>query len=281
MRLLTWLLTVLVILVAPRAPEAKSPLRPSTAGPGVHVIATPLRMPGLDRERTLRVYLPPGYATGRKRYPVLYMHDGQNLFDDATSFVGEWGVDEAMDALARSDGLEMIVVGVDHGSDRRIAELTPWPNPEHSKVAEGEAYLNFIVTVVKPWVDANYRTRRGRDHTGLLGSSLGGLVNDYAMRRHPRVFGRIGIFSPSYWYSSEVWRYAEAHPPRRGTRVYLVAGDREGDDMSAELARMTALLRRQSPRSVRIESALRAGAEHNEAAWRREFPQAVRFLFGP
>lgn len=261
--------------------DAAAAPRASTAGPGVHVIPTPLAMPGLDRRRTVRIYLPPGYDASRKRYPVLYMHDGQNLFDDATSFVGEWGVDEALDALAASEGIELIVVGIDHGEERRIAELTPWPNPKHSAVAEGDAYLDFVVHTVKPWVDARYRTRRGREHTGMMGSSLGGLMSDYAMRRHPQVFGRIGILSPSYWYSDRVWEHALAHPPRRGTRVWLAAGDQEDAQMSADLPRMAALLRQQSGGRIRLAWGLRPGAKHNEAAWREEFPRAARFLFGP
>jgi predicted alpha/beta superfamily hydrolase len=261
-----------------RAPDR--PRLPS-AGPGVHVIATPLAMPGLGRSRTLRIYLPPGYAASDKRYPVLYMHDGQNLFNDATSFVGEWGVDESLDAMARAGQLELIVVGIDHGGDRRVAELTPWPNPDQSAVAEGEQYLDFIVGTVKPWVDARYRTLGDRDHTGILGSSLGGLISDYAMRRHPEVFGRVGIFSPSYWYSDEVWTFAKAHPPHPGTRIWLVAGGREGGDMSEAAERMAALLRAQGGAGVRLQSAIRPQAEHNEQAWRAEFPRAVRFLFGP
>ena len=258
----------------------RKPLLPS-AGPGVHVLAPPLAMPGLGRSRTLRIYLPPGYETSGKRYPVLYMHDGQNLFDDATSFVGEWGVDETLDAMARAGKLELIVVGIDNGAERRVAELTPWPNPDQSKVAEGAQYLDFVVGVVKPFVDARYRTLPDRDHTGILGSSLGGLISDYAMRTHPEVFGRIGIFSPSYWYSDRVWDFAKAHPPRPNTRIWLVAGGREGGDMAESAERMAALLRSQGGRDVRLVAAIRPEAEHNETAWRQEFPKAVAFLFGP
>ena len=99
--------------------------RPSTAQPNVHVLPTPFRIPGLNRERTVRVYLPPGYAQTRRRYPVLYMHDGQNLFDDATAYAGEWGVDETLNRLAKLRGLKVIVVGVDNGGAERIHELNP------------------------------------------------------------------------------------------------------------------------------------------------------------
>jgi predicted alpha/beta superfamily hydrolase len=258
----------------------RKPLLPS-AGPGVHVLPTPLAMPGLGRSRTLRIYLPPGYETSGKRYPVLYMHDGQNLFDDATSFVGEWGVDETLDAMAQAGKLELIVVGIDHGAEKRVPELTPWPNPDQSAVAEGAQYLDFVVEVVKPFVDARYRTLADRDHTGIMGSSLGGLISDYAMRTHPDVFGRIGIFSPSYWYSERVWDYARSRPPRPGTRIWLVAGGDEGGDMTQPAQRMAEMLRAQAGDDVRLQTAIRPGAGHNEKAWREEFPAAVRFLFGP
>jgi len=274
-------LALAVVVWVLHARKAEDRPRPHSAGPGVHVIAPPLAMPGLGRSRTLRIYLPPGYETSGKHYPVLYMHDGQNLFDDATSYIGEWGVDETLDALARKGALELIVVGIDNGQEKRVAELTPWPNPDQSKVAEGAQYLDFVVGTVKPWVDARYRTLGDRDHTGILGSSLGGLISDYAMRRHPDVFGRVGIFSPSYWYSDKVWDYAKANPPRPGTRIWLVAGGGEGDDMTQPMQRMAALLRAQGGDGVRLQTAIRPGAEHNETAWRAEFPQAVQFLFGP
>ena len=140
---------------------------PATAGPGVRVLP-PMTIPGLGRERTIRLYLPPGYDASTKRYPVLYMHDGQNLFDDATSYVGEWGVDEALDALA-ADGLELIVVGIDHGGEKRFNELSPVSHPRFG-AGENRQYTDFVVNVLKPHIDATYRTRPEREHTGIMGS---------------------------------------------------------------------------------------------------------------
>jgi predicted alpha/beta superfamily hydrolase len=266
-----------LLLLALPAPAAE---RAHTAGPGVQVLA-PMRIAGLDRERLVRVYLPPGYATSHRRYPVLYMHDGQNLFDDATSFVGEWGVDEAMDQLAR-EGIELIVVGIDHGNESRIAELSAWPNPKYGDKAEGREYMRFIVGQVKPYVDGHFRTRPGRADTGILGSSLGGLISHYAAFAHADVFGRIGVFSPSYWFAPAVYELSAARPLPRGTRMYLVAGDKEGDEPArvvADTVRMEARLRREQP-GLRLRALIRPGAGHDERAWREEFPRAVRFLFG-
>lgn len=251
--------------------------RASTALPGVTVISPPLAMPGLGRERTIRVYVPPGYASGSTRYPVLYMHDGQNLFDDATAFAGEWGVDEAMDELARSRGFEAIVVGIDHGGDQRINELSPWPNPRFG-AALGEAYMGFIVDVVKPFVDQRWRTRPEREQTAIIGSSLGGLVSHYAICRHGNVFGKAGLLSPAYWFSEQAFESTRTMPPRADARIYLYAGGDEGDTVEADVRRMHALLAAQRPApalALRIEPR----ARHQEAAWRAVFPGAVSWLF--
>ena len=252
--------------------------RPSTAGPGVHVLTPPLPITALGRERTIRVYLPPSYGQGRRRYPVLYMHDGQNLFDDATSYIGEWGVDETMDALAKSQGIEVIVVGIDNGQDKRLNELSPWANPRFG-AAEGEQYMDFVVGTVKPFVDRTYRTRADRRHTGIMGSSMGGLISHYALLKYPKVFSKAGLFSPSYWFSDQVFSYTAAHRLKRGTRVYLVAGGKEDAETAANVMKMDALLRQSDKRLV-LHTSIRPGAEHNETFWKGEFPEAMTFLFG-
>lgn len=272
---------LLLLAAAPCGAQA----RPSTAGKGVHVLSPPLAIPGLDRKRTIRVYLPPGYDETGKRYRVLYMFDAQNLFDDATSFLGEWGVDESLDALAKSDGIELIVVGIDHGDDKRISELRPWAHPRFGK-AEGDQFLDFVVGTVKPFIDRSYRTRTGRKDSGIAGSSIGGLMAHYAVVRHPDVFGRVGIFSPAYWIADEIYPATEAGTLRRGTRIYLVAGDKEGQTEAdhvqtvAKVRKMESLLQDSQGRRIVLKTVIRAGGGHNEAAWRSEFPAAIRFLFG-
>jgi len=251
--------------------------RAHTAGPSVHVFTPPLALPGLGVSRRLRVYLPPGYGRGAQRYPVVYMFDGQNLFDDATSYAGEWGVDEAMDALARDDGIAAIVVGIDHGGERRMQELIPFsdwrflPN-------QGEAFLVDVVDGIKPFVDANYRTRPGRADTVVFGSSLGGLEANYAIHHRPDVFGKAGVFSPSFWISDAPYEQARTARLPADARVYLYTGGREGDSAVADAERMAALLR-QRPDGANVALRVAVDAEHNEAAWRAEFPRAVRWLF--
>jgi len=273
------MLSVVLMLVAACAGAEE---KRHTAGPGVQPLSAPMAMPGLDRQRGVRVYLPPGYATSTRRYPVLYMHDGQNLFDEATGFAGEWGVDETLDRLARERKLELIVVGIDN-SDQRINELKPWPDPKYG-AGEADAYLRFVVEVVKPFVDAHYRTRTKRADTGIMGSSLGGLASWYAAFAYPQVFGRIGVLSPSYWIAPQAYEFARSKPLPRDTRMYQSIGDREGgdnehDETVAAAVRMAAVLRHDQPQ-LRLRAVTRAGAEHNERAWREEFPAAVQYLFG-
>jgi predicted alpha/beta superfamily hydrolase len=250
----------------------------STAGNTVTVFTPPLRLPGLQRARTLRLYLPPSYAGDRtRRYPVIYMHDGQNLFDDATAYSGEWGIDESLDALARATGFEAIVVGIDHGGERRINELSAWPHPDFG-AGENDLYLADLVRVVKPFVDANWRTRPQREHTAIVGSSLGGLASHYALHRRPEVFSKAGVFSPSYWISEQVFMHTANVRLPKDARIYLTMGGKEDEQSVQQVRRMLELLRAQGLRE-RATLSLQAQFEHNEKAWREEFPRAVRFLF--
>lgn len=271
------LATLVAALVASSAATAAP--RRSTAGPGVHVLAHRLVIPGLGRERTLRLYLPPSYETSPgKRYPVIYMHDAQNLFDEATSSFGqEWGVDETLDAFARTRGFEAIVVGIDHGGDERLHELSPWTNPKYGP-AQGQLYMAFVVDVVKPYIDERYRTLPDRAHTAIAGSSMGGLASHYALLRYPQVFGKAAIFSPSYWYSNEVYLQTRAHPWPADARVYFYQGGREGEESLPDVQRMLPLLASQDARAMTLH--VEPEHEHNERAWRAEFPRAVAWLFG-
>jgi predicted alpha/beta superfamily hydrolase len=267
------LLTLTLLLPACSSDNRKS----STAGPTVKVLSPPLAMPGLDRTRTLRIYLPPSYALSDRRYPVIYMHDGQNLFDDATSYAGEWGVDEAMDALARTHRFEAIVVGIDNGADKRMQELSAWPHAQFG-AAEGAQYLSFLVDVVKPHIDQHYRTQPGRNATAIIGSSMGGLASHYAIHARPDVFGMAGVLSPSYWVAPQLYAEARSKPLAADTRVYLYAGGKEGAETTGDAWRMHEQLAATTPPQNLTLSIVEA-ADHNEAAWRAEFPRVAAWLF--
>ena len=267
-----------LLLTLPLLAAATARAAPSTALPSVQVLPEPLPMPGLDRSRTLRLCLPPSYGQApTRRYPVIYMHDGQNLFDAATSYAGEWGVDETMAALAQATGFEALVVGIDNGGSRRNTEMAPYDHAQLGK-AEGPAYLDFIVRTVKPFIDRGWRTQPAREHTALIGSSLGGLISHAALLRHGDVFSRYGLFSPSYWAAPQLFEATAAARLPADTRIHLYCGGREGWGMADGTRRMQAVLARQLPAAA-LSMNIVESAEHNEAAWRAELPAALKRLF--
>ncbi|WP_323847419.1 alpha/beta hydrolase [Microbulbifer magnicolonia] len=263
------------LLVACESRDAETPA--STALANVSTLPS-LTMESLQRERNIRVYLPPSYGSADKRYPVLYMHDGQNLFDDATSYVGEWGVDEILNGLAESRGLELIVVGIDHGGDWRMTELNPF---DHEKFGDGQgdAYLDFVVDQLKPLVDSQYRTLPDRANTAIMGSSMGGLISHYAISRHPQVFSKAGIFSPAYWAGPQIFDTAERQLPG-DARLYLLMGGKEGPTMVDGFENMGEILTRSHPQQG-WRAKLVAEGDHNEAFWRGELGEAILWLFEP
>lgn len=276
MRALIFSMSLLFMLVACSDPT--QPNKVSTALPQVEVLSETFVMPGLNRNRQVRLYLPPGYSSSDKKYPVLYMHDGQNVFDDATAFAGEWGVDETLNELAASGQLELIVVAIDNGGEQRITELNPVDHPKYGK-AEGKAYVEFIANTVKPYIDQHYRTLADAKHTGIMGSSLGGLISHYAILQFPDVFGVAGLFSPSYWITAEQVKWFEEQAAAEKARLYFYMGGNEGDSMVPDMQRVyQAVLAKGHPAEL-TQYHLVQQAGHNEAAWRAEFRTAVLWLF--
>lgn len=245
----------------------------------------------LSEKRDVWVYLPPGYDSSQAvRYPVLYMHDGNNLFDAEKAFMGqEWGVDETAERLIRNRELRpLIIVGVSNTS-QRMAEYTWVPGEVDGKLVGGRGadYARFLVEELKPMIDRTYRTLGDRDHTGVMGSSLGGLVSLYLARHHGDVFGRIGAMSPSVWWKDRAV-LEEAPRLRPDHRIWLDFGTREGNGEEGarrHLANARELNQRLLQRGYREGENLTymedVGAGHNEAAWSRRMPRALTFLFGP
>ena len=162
----------------------------STASKNVSTFS--IEAPQLKTTKKIWIYLPEGYATAvKKKFSVIYMHDAQNLFDAKTSFVGEWNVDEKLDSLKA----QVIVVGIEHGNEKRIEELTPYKNEKYGG-GNADNYVDFIVKTLKPYIDKNYRTKTKPKNTIIIGSSLGGLVSYYAAVKYPEVFGKAGVFYP-------------------------------------------------------------------------------------
>ncbi len=186
----------------------------------------------LKNDREVIVYLPPGYeASKSRRYSVFYVHDGQNLFDGATSFIPgqEWRIDETAERLIARGKIEpLIVVGVYNTKDR-IDEYTPAPDAKYKMGGKADLYGRMLVEELKPFIDSQYRTKHDAKHTGLMGSSLGGLASLYLALKYPKVFGCAGVVSPSVWFAGKhIVHHVEALPKKPNIRIWMDIGTKEG-----------------------------------------------------
>ena len=242
--------------------------------------------------RFLRVWLPPNYddsANQGRRYPVLYLNDGQNLFEPSTAFAGvDWQVDDTADSLIR-DGVipPMIIVGIDHAGKDRIREYMPHRSlhPVMLRV-QGTRYPDFLTKEVMPFVARNYRPATGPENTGLGGSSLGGLIALYTAMVRPGLIGRLLLESPSLWASNrQTVKESRAERIWPG-RVFLATGTAEAgrkdrnQSVVDDVRELAGILRRAGLNERRLRLAIEDGASHNETAWAHRFPQALAFLFG-
>ncbi len=250
--------------------------------------------PQLNNDRDILVYLPPSYGRSSKRYPVLYMHDGQNLFDPSTSFAGEWGVDEAMEELTLQTGLEAIVVGIHNSEEDRLDEYSPFHDSRHGG-GKGNQYLSFITHTLKPQIDRRFRTLPDRRHTGIMGSSMGGLISLYGYFHREYLFGFAGIMSPSLWFGhGAIFDYVHNAPLIPG-KIYLDVGTREQGGSLASLRKLTRSRRTygnvRRMKRILVRKGYRLNhqllyveekwASHDEAAWSRRLPRALRFFLEP
>ncbi len=233
-----------------------------------------IEAPQLKATKKIWIYLPKNYTTSKKRYPVIYMHDAQNLFDAKTSFVGEWNIDEKLDSL----NAQVIVIGIEHGNEKRIDELTPYKNAKYGG-GNADNYLDFIVKTLKPEIDKKYRTKTNTKNTGIIGSSLGGLVSYYAILKYPMVFGRAGVFSPSFWINPEIYTLME-NTPKLKAKIYFLCGDNEGEGMVSDLNKMDLLIAdKRCDCTNMTKTKIIKGGQHNEKLWRDGFVKAYIWLF--
>ena len=193
----------------------------TTASKNISILSENFEMPQLNRKRRVWLYLPPDYETSNESYPVVYMHDGQNLFDSSTSNYGEWNVDETLDKLVKEKNLKLIVVGIDNGGSKRLDEYSPWINEKYGG-GKGDLYLDFIIETLKPYIDSNYKTLKDKNNTAIIGSSMGGLISHYAGLKYPKIFGKIGVFSPAFWFSPEVNEFTKTNGNIKDTKMYFL-----------------------------------------------------------
>ena len=248
--------------------------------PGTLRVVPAVASPQLANTRDILVYLPESYDRTSRSYPVIYMHDGQNLFDPATSFAGDWGLLAHL-AEASLQQVEPIIVAIPNVGEYRILEYSPFPDHKVGG-GQGDRYLDFVIETVKPRIDESFRTIPGRGGTGIAGSSMGGLISLFGFFRRPEVFGYVGALSPSLWFAGgAIFPFVEAAPPVPG-RIYLDIGTDEGAESLANARRMHQLLLRKGYREGRdLRWVEEAGAGHTEAVWGRRFKAALPFLLNP
>jgi predicted alpha/beta superfamily hydrolase len=245
----------------------------------VYILNEHFPIPQLNRTRRVWVYLPPDYKLSQNHYPVIYLQDGQNLFDNATSFSGEWGIDESLEQLFAGGDAGAIVVGVDNGGKSRIDEYAAWKNPQYGG-GEGVQYMDFLVNTLKPYIDSSFRTLPDRLHTAIGGSSMGGLISMYGGIEFQQVFGKLLIFSPSFWFSPDCYTQISQKGRKFPTRIYMLCGTPEGGGtVEKDMKQMYQTLIQSGFDSTEVKFEVRADGQHSEWFWRREFTDAYKWLF--
>jgi alpha-glucosidase len=251
----------------------------STATSNVSILQKEFIIPELNNiSHKIWVYLPPNYKASSKKYPVIYMPDAQNLFDDKTSFVGEWHVDESLNELYKKTKKGFIVVGIENGGEERINEYTPWVHEKYGG-GKGAIYIDFIKNTLKPYIDSNYRTKIKSKHTALIGSSLGGLISYYGGLKYPNTFGKIGALSTSFWFSNEVIVFTKKHGKIKNQKMYILAGGKEGYGMDKDAIKFYELLKKTGYPKSNLKIKINPEGKHTEAFWDQEFLPIINWLF--
>lgn len=251
---------------------------PQTVG-HVQVLNAAYFMPQLNRTRRVWAYLPPDYFLGKQRYPIIYLQDGQNLFDNTLAFSGEWGIDDTMESLFAGGDPGAIVIGIENGGQDRLNEYSPWKHPTHGG-GEGDAYMEFIVKTLKPHVDSVFRTKSDRENTAIGGSSMGGLISMYGGIKYQAVFSKLFIFSPSFWFSQAAFQQVAETKRQFPMKIMLLGGTPEGNgSVVKDMQKMYETLLQNGFSKEEVKLVEKTDGQHSEWFWRREYPDAYKWMF--
>jgi predicted alpha/beta superfamily hydrolase len=244
------------------------------------VVSESFEIPQLEKHRKVYALLPNDYFKTNKRYPVLYLQDAQNLFNEHNPF-GNWAIDKHLRDMFLEDKGDIIVIAIDHGGSERIQEYSPYFHRQFGK-GQGIHYADFIINSLKPHIDENYRTLPGREHSGIGGSSMGGLISAYIGIVHPTVFSKLMIFSPSFWFSDEIYFDAFKYDYTLPMRMFIYAGDKESKYMTKHIHQFKNALDRGGWFHEEINNyklVINPEGDHSEKHWSKVFPSAVKWLF--
>ncbi len=250
--------------------------------PIIKIIEEDYEIPQLKRRRRIAALLPYNYEETARKYPVLYLHDGQNLFDESSPY-GNWAIDRSLGELARQGMSDIVVISVDHGGEDRINEYMPF-NTKYGK-GQGKQYIEFLMETLKPYVDKNYRVQTDAENTGIGGSSMGGLISLYAGLTYPQTFRKMMVFSPSLWLSRKINQLAKNFNPvdeagdRNTSHLYLYAGGKESLAHLPNVMRFSADLLSNKDNGLRFKFSHNPDGVHHESNWREEFPIALKWLY--
>jgi len=246
--------------------------------PSIRLIEEAFEIPQLKKTRRIWALLPHNYDKSDKHYPVLYLQDAQNLFDSNAPF-GTWGIDRHMAELSRR-GKDFIVIAIDHAGRERINEYSPYYHREFGK-GRGKRYAEFIIDTLKPYVDREFRTKPDRKYNGIGGSSMGALISAYIGIVYPENFGNLMIFSPSFWYSDEIYFDAFEYNYILPTKIYLYAGEQESRYMTQHVNRFRKAIKSHPHDNplTRFNIQINPIGEHSEHYWGESFNDAVSWLF--
>ncbi|HLO82845.1 MAG TPA: alpha/beta hydrolase-fold protein [Chitinophagaceae bacterium] len=227
----------------------------------------------LQIRRRIWIYLPDDYAYSEKRYPVLYMQDGQNLFDVTTSYSGEWNIDEYLDTVEDA----CIVIGIDNAGDKRMHEYNPEDPVGYGRM-NGRTYLDLIVKLLKPYVDEHFRTIPDQANTFIAGSSMGGLISFYAGLLYPDIFGGIGVLSPSFWLIPDLAGDIKARTSalHQFQRYFFYAGMKEGENLVDGI--QVAANHMEEYGGCEVKLVIEEKGKHSESSWRKIFPVFYQWL---
>lgn len=249
--------------------------------PRIDILGEEYEIPVLGKHRRIAVMLPYNYHEHpERRYPVLYLQDGQNLYEDSAPY-GTWAVNKRLAQLAEQGIGDIIVVAIDHAESYRIKEYLPFEHPEFGK-GEGDQYVSFITKELKPHIDQHYRTKPDREHTGIGGSSMGGLISLHAGLTCSDIYSKLMIFSPSLWISKEIFEEAKVYHPKQPTRMFLYAGAKESQGLLPNMMQLREALsvyEHRHPELLAAEMSVHPEGNHSEYFWGEAFPYALKWLF--
>lgn len=247
--------------------------------PIIETIEEAYEIPHLNATRRISALLPHDYHQTDKRYPVLYLQDGQNLFNPMAQY-GDWAIDKSLGKLAENGLADIIIIAINHGEEERINEYLPYYHPRFGE-GKGNFYIQFMIEKLIPYINNKYRTLTNFENTGIGGSSMGGLISLHAGLSNPHVFGKLMIFSPSLWISKKIFDNTKSFAPLKEAKIYLYSGGQESEEHLPNAQKLGAIIKEKMIKGYHIDFhfSIKEEGNHSEIHWRKEFPKAIKWLF--